>query len=76
MAVSPLLTVFGFLTGRAATVSTGDVFLFLRLGLDFIVLFTRSTATTKRDAILQYRLEIVFLTQSFLYIVPIVLMME
>ena len=36
MAVSPLLTVFGFLSGRAATVSTGYVFLLLGLGLHLV----------------------------------------
>lgn len=67
MPVSPLLTVFRLLPCRAATVSTGDVFLLLRLGLYLVVLLAGTTATTKRDAILQYRLEIVFLTHNSLY---------
>ena len=33
MPVRPLLTVFGFLSGRAATVGTSDVLLLLGLGL-------------------------------------------
>ena len=64
MAVSPLLAVFGFLTGRAATVSTGDVLLFLGLGLDLILLRTRSPAPSEGDAILQNLLEIVFFAHS------------
>jgi len=58
MPVGPLLTVFGFLTSRAATVSTGNVFLFLGLGLDLVIIFTRTTATTKRYAIYEDILEV------------------
>ena len=33
MPIGTLLTILGFLLGRARTVSTGDIFLFLCLGL-------------------------------------------
>ena len=58
MPVGPLLTVFGFLTGRATTVSTGDVFFLLGLGLYLVVLFAGTATTTKRNAILQNLLEV------------------
>ena len=58
MPVGPLLTVFGFLTGRATTVSTSDVLFLLGLGLHLVVLFARTTTTTKRNTILQNALEI------------------
>jgi len=66
MAVSPLLAVFGFLTGRAATVSTGDVLFLLGLGLYLVFLFAGTATTTKGDAILQNALEIVFFTHSLM----------
>ena len=58
MSVGPLLTVFGLLPCRAATVSTGDVLLFLGFGLDLVVLLTGTAATTKRNAIDQNVLEV------------------
>lgn len=58
MPVGPLLTVFGLLLGRATTVSTSDIFLLLGLGFHFVLLFTRTTTTTKRNAIHQDVLEI------------------
>ena len=58
MPVGPLLTVFGLLLGRAATVSTSDVFLLLGFGLYLAVLFARATATTEVDAIDENILEI------------------
>ena len=58
MPVGPLLTVFGLLLGRAATVSTSDVLLLLRLGLYLVLLFARTTATTEVDAIDENILEI------------------
>ena len=62
MSVCPLLTVFGLLLGRATTVSTSDVLLFLGLGLYLVVLFTGTTTTTEVNAILQNLLEITLLT--------------
>ena len=62
MSVCPLLTVFGLLLGRATTVSTSDILLFLGLGLYLVVLFTGTTATTEVNAILQNLLEITLLT--------------
>ena len=58
MPVGPLLTVFGFLTGRATTVSTSDILFLLGLGLYFVVLLARTAATTKRNSIFQYFLEV------------------
>jgi len=66
MPIGTLLTVFGFLLGRAATVGTSDVLLFLGLGLDLVVLFARTTATTEVNAILQNLLEITLLTHILL----------
>ena len=62
MPVGPLLTVFGLLLSRAATVSTSDILLFLGLGLYLVVLFTGTTTTTEVYAILQNLLEITLLT--------------
>ena len=58
MPIGPLLTVFGFLLSRAATVSTSDILLFLGLGFHLVVLFARATATAEVNAILQNLLEI------------------
>ena len=66
MPIGTLLTVFGFLLGRAATVGTSDILLFLGLGLDLVVLFARATATTEVNAILQNLLEITLLTHILL----------
>ena len=62
LAVGTLLAVFGLLAGRAAAVGTGDVLFFLGLGLH-LALFGVAvfTAAPKRDAILQYALEIIVL---------------
>ena len=65
MPIGPLLTVFGLLLGRAATVSTSDILLFLGLGLHLVLLFARATATTEVNAILQNLLEITLLTHIF-----------
>ena len=66
MPIGTLLTVFGFLLGRAATVGTSDILLFLGLGLDLVALFARTTATTEVNAILQNLLEITLLTHILL----------
>ena len=58
MPIGTLLTVFGFLLGRTATVGTSDILLFLGL-------VARATATTEVNAILQNLLEITLLTHSF-----------
>ena len=62
MAVRPLFTVFGFLTGRATTVGTGDVFLFLGLGFHLVVLFSRTTASAKRNTINEDILKVALFT--------------
>ena len=64
MPIGPLLTVFGLLLGRTATVGTSDILLFLGLGLDLVVLFAGTTATTEVNAILQNLLEITLLTHN------------
>ena len=64
MPIGPLLTVFGFLTCRAATVSTSDVFLFLGLGFHLVILFARTTTTTKRNAVYQDIFKIAFFTHK------------
>ena len=60
MSVCPLFTVFSLLLSRAATVSTSDVLLFLRLGLHLVVLLAGTTATSEVYAIYQDVLEILF----------------
>ena len=65
MAIGPLLTVFGFLSGRATTVSTSDVFLFLGLGLYLVFFLAGTAATTKRNAIFQNLLEVTLFTHNY-----------
>ena len=60
MAIGPLLTVLGFLHGRAGTVGTGDVFLLLGFRLHFVVVFLFAGTASERNAVFKYRLEIVF----------------
>ena len=64
MPVGPLLTVFGFLSGRATTVSTSDILFLLGLGFYLVILCARTTATTKRNAVLQNLLEITLFTPN------------
>jgi len=66
MTIGPLLTVFGLLTSRAATVSTSDILFLLGLGLYLVFLLARTTTTTKRNAILQNTLEIRFFTHRLM----------
>ena len=66
MPVSPLLTVFGLLPCRAATVSTSDVFFLLGFGLHLVFILSRPSATSEVNAILKNEAEIVFLTHSFI----------
>ena len=58
MPIGPLLTVFGFLLGRATTVSTSNILFLLGLGFHFVLLFARTTTATKRNTILQNTLKI------------------
>ena len=58
MSVSPLLTVFDFLSGRAATVGTGDILFLLGLGLHLVVFLTGSSASPEIDAIHEDILEV------------------
>ena len=64
MTVSPLLTVFGFLTCRAATVSTGDILFLFGLGLYLVVLLAGTTATTKRNTVYQDVFKITLFTHN------------
>lgn len=59
MAVGTLLTVFGFLPGRAATVSTCDILFLLGLGLHLAGIFRLITSTTEVDAVFKDMLKIV-----------------
>ena len=59
MPVGPLLTVFGFLSGRAATVGTGDVLFLLGLGLDLTVVFGLIAASAEVDTVFEDVLKIV-----------------
>ena len=59
MAVSPLLTVFGFLTGRAAAMSTSDILFLLGLGLHLAIVFRLVTSASEVDAVFEYILKIV-----------------
>ena len=58
MPIGPLLTVFGFLPGRAAAVGTGDVLLFLGLGLYLVVFLPRPATSSERDTVLQNALKV------------------
>ena len=59
MAVSPLLTVFGFLSCRAATVSPSDILLFLGFGLHLAVVFRLVSSTSEVDTVFEDILKIV-----------------
>ena len=59
MPVRPLLTVFGFLTSRAATMSPRDILFLLGLGLYLATLPRLVTPTSEVDAVLEYFLKIV-----------------
>ena len=59
VAVSPLLTIFGLLTGRAATMSTCDILLLLGLGLHLAIVLRLVTSASEVDAVLEDILKIV-----------------
>ena len=59
MPVGPLLTVFGFLLCRAATVSTSDILLFLGFGLHLAIVLWLITSTPEVNAVFEYILKIV-----------------
>ena len=60
MPVSPLLTVFGFLTGRTAAVGTSDILFLLGLGLHLLAIVLRLvTSASEVDAVFEYVLKIV-----------------
>ena len=59
MPVRPLLTVFGFLSGRAATVGTSDVLLLLGLGLHLAIVLGLIAPSSEVNAVFEDMLEIV-----------------
>ena len=59
MAVRPLLTVFGFLTGRAAAMSTSDILFLLGLGLHLAIVFRLVTSASEVDAVFEDILKII-----------------
>ena len=59
MPIRPLLTVFGFLPCRTATVGTGDVLFLLGLGLDLAVVLGLIAASAKIDTVFEDILKIV-----------------
>ena len=59
MSVSPLLTVFGFLTGRATTVGTSDILFLLGFGLHLAIVLWLVSSTSEVDAVFEYVLKIV-----------------
>ena len=69
MSVGTLFAVLGLLTGRAATVGTGDILLFLGLGLHLVLLLARPSAPSEVDTILQYLLEVTLLTHIMIYLI-------
>ena len=67
MAVGPLFAVLRLLLGRAGAVGTGDVLLFLGLGLYLaLVRVAAFSAATERYAILQNALEIILAFHAML----------
>ena len=70
MSVCPLLTVFGFLTCRAATVSTSDILLLLGLGLHLAIVFRLVSSTSEVDAVLKDVLEIVHMLNDGIVLRP------
>ena len=69
--ISPLLAVLGFLAGRAAAVCTRDILLLLGLGLYLAGMRVLTvTATSERDAVLQYFLKVFFSCHSWGGIYP------
>ena len=66
MTVSPLLTVLGFLPGRARTVGTGDILFLLGLGLYFVLFLAGTASSAKGDAIDEDILEVTFFTHNWL----------
>jgi len=66
MTVSPLLTVLGFLPGRARTVGTGDILFLIRLRLYFVLFFAGTASSAKGDSIDEDILEVTFFTHNWL----------
>ena len=63
MTVGPLLTVFGFLTSRAATVSTSNILFLLGFGFYLAIVFRLVTSTSEVDAVLKNVLKIVHINK-------------
>ena len=59
MPVGTLLAILGFLTRRAAAVSSGDILFLLGLGLHLAIVLRLITSTSEADAMLEDILKIV-----------------
>jgi len=59
MSVGTLLTILGFLSGRAAAVGTGDILLLLGFGLHLAVVLRLIASSPEVDTVLENVLEIV-----------------
>ena len=70
MPVSPLLAVFGLLTGRATTVSTSDILLLLGLGLHLAIVFRLVSSSSEVDAVFKDILEIVHMLNDGIVLRP------
>lgn len=71
MSVCPLLTIFGFLHGRAAAVSSGDILFLLCLSLHLIIGRSWSVSSLlEGDAILKDSLKIVIHNTSTYKVPP------
>ena len=70
--VSPLLTVFRFLTRRTRAVRAGNIFLLLRLGLYFVVLVATVSAASleNQSAALNNVINICHVENFFAKILP------
>ena len=59
MSVGTLLTILGFLSGRAAAVSPSNILLLLGLGLHLAIVLRLVTASSEADAVFEDMLKIV-----------------
>ena len=59
MSVGTLLAVFGFLSGRTATVSSSDILFLLGFGLHLAIVLRLVTSTSEVDTVFEYVLKVV-----------------
>ena len=62
LAVGTLFAVLSLLTGRTATVRTGDILFLLGLGLYFVLFLAGTASSAKGDSINEDVLEVTFFT--------------